>query len=83
MLDMELLGVKVINAKKELYLETVPTEVKDTIKCIAQKFHALSNEIALRRKMTYFKTFALVLRGQNVQGQINAIYDLEKLKFKQ
>jgi hypothetical protein len=83
LLDLELLGLKVVNAKKELYLNTVPKEVQKILKCIAHKFHELSTEIKLRRKLIEFSTFALVLRGQNVQGQIDRVYDRERLKFKQ
>ena len=72
-----------MHAKKELYQENIPQEVQKTLKCIAYKFHELSTGSKLRRKLREFETFALVLRGQNVQGQIDTIYDREKLKFKQ
>ena len=67
-LDLEVLGLKVIRAKKELYKDVVPLEVQKIIKSVAYKFHEVSDEIKLRRKLVDFSTFALVLRGQNVQG---------------
>lgn len=66
--ELELLGLRVINAKRELYLDCVPNEVQKTIKCIAYKFHELATELKLRKKLDEFKTVALVLRGQDVQG---------------
>jgi len=38
-LDVELLGMRVIKAKKELFQDNVPKEVKKTLKCVAYKFH--------------------------------------------
>ena len=67
-LDLEVLGLKVIRAKKELYKDVVPLEVQKIIKSVAYKLHEVSDEIKLRRKLVDFSTFALVLRGQNVQG---------------
>jgi len=67
-LELEVLGLKVIRAKKELYKDIVPLEVQKIVKSVAYKFHEVSNEIKLRRKLVDFTTFALVLRGQNVQG---------------
>lgn len=81
-LDLELLGLKVVHAKKELKKDSVPEEVRKTLKCIAYKFHEVTTEIKQRRKLIEFTTFALVLRGQNVQGQIDMIYDRSILKFK-
>ena len=81
-MDVELLGLRVIKGKKELYQEQVPKEVQFTVKCVAYKFHESSSEMKLRKKLIEFKTLALVLRGQDIQGQLSQIYDLEKLRFK-
>ena len=67
-LDVELLGMRVVNAKKDLFKTTAPEEVQKLFKCIAYKFHELSSELKLRRKLIDFKTLVLVLRGQNLQG---------------
>jgi hypothetical protein len=61
--DFELLGLKVINGKKQIYKDTVSISVINTIKAIACKFHESSNDLKLRQKIKDFKTFALVLRG--------------------
>lgn len=81
LLDFELLGLRVINAKKELYLGHVPIDVKNTIKSVACKFHEVSQDFKLRKKIRDFKTLALVLRGQDVENQIDSVYDREKMKF--
>lgn len=81
LVELELLGLRIINAKRELYLECVPAEVQKTIKCVAYKFHELATELKLRKKLDEFKTLALVLRGQDVQGQLDKIYDRQKMKF--
>lgn len=65
-LDVELLGLRVMKGKKELYNENVPKEVQKIVKCIAYKFHESSSEIKLRKKLLEFKTLALVLRGQDI-----------------
>jgi hypothetical protein len=56
--------------------------VQKLFKCVAYKFHELSSELKLRRKLIEFKTLVLVIRGQNLAGQIDKIYDCEKLKFR-
>jgi len=60
---LELLGLKVMHAKKELSREHIPQEVQKTLKCIAYKFHDLSTESKLRTKLIEFETLALILRG--------------------
>lgn len=62
-------------------MESVPVEVQKTVKCVAYKFHELSTDIKLRKKLDEFKTLVLVLRGQDVQGQLDKIYDRQKMKF--
>lgn len=49
---------------------------------MAYKFHELATELKLRKKLDEFKTVALVLRGQDVQGQLDKIYDRQKMKFR-
>ena len=65
-LDLEVLGLRMINAKKELYHLGVPVEVKSIIRQVAYKFHESATGIPLRKKMIDFKTFALVLRGKDI-----------------
>lgn len=79
--ELELLGLRVIHAKRELYLDCVPEEVQKIIKSVAYKFHELATELKLRRKLGDFRTLALVLRGEDVQGQLDKIYDRQKMKF--
>lgn len=81
-LDAELLGIRLINAKKDIFKTTASIEVQKLFKCVAYKFHELSTDLKLRQKLIDFKTLVLVLRGQNLQGQVDKIYDLEKLKFR-
>lgn len=77
----ELLGLKVINAKREIFLEAVPNDIKTAFKSIAFKFYEHHPDLKLRKKLVEFKTLALVLRGRNVEHSIDAIYDREKNKF--
>jgi hypothetical protein len=77
----ELLGLKIVKAKKHFYLDTVPLEIKNTIKSIAFKFHEHNSDLKLRKKMFEFKSLVLVLRGRNIENTIDSIYDREKLKF--
>lgn len=63
LLDFELLGLRFINAKKHVNLDSVPIEVRNVIKSVACKFHQSSKELELRKKMKELKTLALVLRG--------------------
>jgi len=81
-LDLEVLGLRVINAKKELYYPEIPVEIKKIMRSLAYKFHENATGIPLRRKLIEFKTLALVLRGQDIQGQIDKIYDRERMKFR-
>ena len=74
-MDAELLGIRLVNAKKDISKTTASSEVQKLFKCIAYKFHELSTELKLRQKLIDFKTLVLVLRGQNLQGQIDKIYD--------
>jgi hypothetical protein len=57
------LGLRFINAKKQIYLDSVPLGVRDVVKSVALKFHQSSKELKLRKKIKEFKTLALVLRG--------------------
>lgn len=63
MIELELLGLRVVDAKRELDIDCVPEEVRKIVKCMAYKFHQMATEIKLRKKIDEFKTFALVLRG--------------------
>ena len=71
-----------IKAKKELYYPEVPKDIKNIIRSVAYKFHESATGIPLRKKIIDFKTLALVLRGQNIQGQIDKIYDRDRMKFR-
>lgn len=68
LMDVELLGLKIVHAKKELYFGNVPEEVQRTIKSVAFKFHELATDLKMRKKMLEFSCLMLVLRGQNVEG---------------
>ena len=77
----ELLGAKIVNAKKQIYNELVPVEIRTLIKKVAYKFYEGYQDLRLRKKIAEFKTLALVLRGRNVENCLSKIYDREKLKF--
>lgn len=81
-LDLEVLGLRMINAKKELYYPEIPVEIKTLIRQVAFKFHESATGIPLRKKIMEFKTLAIVLRGQDIQGSIDKIYDRERMKFR-
>lgn len=82
LLNLELIGLKLVTAKTEIYNDLVPKDVKAVIRSVACKLHANSIDYKLRRKMTEFRTLALVLRGQNIEGQIDKVYDRETSKFR-
>jgi hypothetical protein len=79
--NFELIGIKVVNCKKDIYNELVPVEIRTLFKKIAFKFYSGYPDLRLRKKITEFKTLALVLRGRNVENNISKIYDRETLKF--
>ena len=79
--NFELIGIKVFNCKKEIYNELVPVEIRTLFKKIAYKFYDGYPDLRLRKKITEFKTLALVLRGRNVENNISKVYDRETLKF--
>lgn len=81
-MDVELLGTKIVRAKKDLYLDNVPREVRKVFKMVAYKFYAENVELKLRKKIGELSCLMLVLRGQNIEGQIDSVYDREKLKFR-
>ena len=83
MMEVELLGIKVVDAKKQIYFDNVPKEVRHTFKSVAYKFHEDSKEFKLRKQISELKCIVLVLRGQDVEGQIDSVYDREKLRFRQ
>ena len=70
-----MLGLKLIDAKREVYNELVPVDVRVLIKKIAYKLHSGAPDLRLRKKITEFKTLALVLRGRNVEAHISKIFD--------
>lgn len=76
-----MLGLKLINAKREIYNELVPVEIRTLFKKIAYKFYEGHQDLRLRKKITELKTLVLVLRGRNVENNISKIYDRERLKF--
>lgn len=59
----------------------VPVEIRTLFKKIAYKFYDGYPDLKLRKKITEFKTLALVLRGRNVENNISKVYDRETLKF--
>jgi hypothetical protein len=79
--QFELIGIKLINAKREIYNELVPVEIRTLFKKLAYKFYESYPDLRLRKKITEFKTLALVLRGRNVENSVGKIYDRERLKF--
>jgi hypothetical protein len=79
--QFELIGLKVVNCKKDIYNELVPVEIRNLFKKIAYKFYDGYPDLRLRKKITEFKALALVLRGRNIEGSIAKIYDTETLKF--
>ncbi len=79
--QFELIGLKIMNAKKEIYNELVPVEIRTLFKKVAYKFYEGYTDLRLRKKITEFKSLVLVLRGRNVDFNISKIYDRETLKF--
>lgn len=79
--NFELLGLKLVNCKKEIFNELVPVEIRTLFKKIGYKFFEGHPDLRLRKKISEFKSVVLVLRGRNVDNQISKIYDREKLKF--
>ena len=62
-LDVELLGMRLVKARKEIYVKEVPRKVEDLVRRVAYKFHDGADDEGMRRKMNEFKTLVLVLRG--------------------
>lgn len=83
MIGAELLGVKIVKANKDLFTREVPTSVKSLVKSVAYKFHGDSTELKLRKKMKDFTCLMLVIRGANLEGEIDKVYDRERLRFRQ
>jgi hypothetical protein len=77
----ELIGLKIVNAKREIYNELVPTEIRTLFKKIAFKFYDGNPDLRLRKKISEFKSIVLILRGRNVDASIGKIYDRERLRF--
>lgn len=77
----ELIGVKIINAKQEIYSELIPVNIRTLFKKIAYKFYENQPDLRLRKKITEFKTLVLVLRGRNVENTLGKFYDKERLQF--
>ena len=50
-LDLEVLGLRMINAKKELYYPEIPVEIKTLIRQVAFKFHESATGIPLRKRL--------------------------------
>ena len=62
-LDVELLGMRFVKARKEIYGKEMPRKVEDLVRSVAYKFHEGADDEAMRRKINEFKTLVLVLRG--------------------
>jgi nucleoside diphosphate kinase len=79
----ELLGLKLVNAKREIYNELVPIQIRTLFKKVAYKFYEGAGlpDLRLRKKISEFKTIVLILRGRNIEESLSKIYDKEKLKF--
>jgi hypothetical protein len=77
----EVLGLKIIDTKKEIYNELVPREVRHVFKSIAYKFYEVYPELRLRKKICEFKSLMLVLRSRHVEQTLTKVYDREKLRF--
>lgn len=82
LMKFELLGLKIIDGPSEIYTDDAPKDVQNLVRFIAKKFHEFSSEESLKKKINSFKTLALVLRGQNVEAEIDSVYDRERLKFR-
>ena len=80
----EIVGMRMVDMRKNLFYSEVPSAVQHLFKSVAYKFnrHHVLDEIKMRRKMFSFKTFVLVLRGMDVENRIDEVYDRESLKFK-
>jgi hypothetical protein len=65
----ELLGMRLVDLRKNLFFQEVPLQVQHLFKSVAYKFnqHHMNNEIQMRRKMFSSKTIVLVLRGMDVE----------------
>ena len=79
--NFELLGCKIVDAKKQIYSELIPLNIRTMFKKIAFKFYEAHTDLRLRKKISEFKTLALVLRGRNFEENISKIYDKERLQF--
>jgi hypothetical protein len=55
-----------VNCKKSVYTEQVPLSIKKIFKQVAYKFYEYCTDLKLRKKIVYFKSLVLVLRGRNV-----------------
>ena len=75
--------MRICKCEKELFNDTVPKEVRRIFKSVAYKSNDDSNEIKLRGKIQKYQVLVLVLRGQDIEGKIDQIYDREKLQLKQ
>ena len=73
--------MKIINARRQIYSELVPREVRTIIKKIAFKFYESYPDLKLRKKVLEFKSLMLVMRARNVEQKIEKIYDKIRLKF--
>jgi hypothetical protein len=71
-----------LNAKREIYNELVPVQVRQIVKKVAFKFYSGLPDLRLRKKISEFKSIVLVLRGRNIEHNINKIYSLDDLTFK-
>ncbi len=50
-------------------------EVISFIKGIGIRFNQVSSEVKFARKIANFESIVLLLRGQDIEGQIDKIYD--------
>lgn len=80
----EILGMRIIDMRKNLWYKEVPKSVQQLFKSVAYQFNKQHKheEAKLKKKMFSFKTFVLVLRGMNAENRIDDVYDREKLQFR-
>ena len=65
--NFELLGIKLVDCKKQIFNDFVPLSIQKMFKEIGYKFYEYENELKIKKKILEFKTLVLVLRGRNVE----------------
>lgn len=81
-MQCELLGTRVVDAKKNLYKQNVSSKVLETVKKVAYQFNSEHDDLKIRRKIGDFKFVIAVIRGRNIEGTLEKIYERDIMKFK-